>query len=84
MAEIAGMGNCGICHKPIQDPKTGIPSPVRHFRDHTLAHKACMDAWNEDDERRLRLDELISRTEAQIAAMQGDLDRAKAARAELS
>jgi hypothetical protein len=84
MAEIKGMGNCGICQKPIQDPKTGIPSPVRHFKDYTLAHKACFDAWTEEDAQRDRLKNVITRTEAQIAAMQDDLERAKAALAALS
>jgi hypothetical protein len=44
MAEIAGMGLCGICHQPIQDQKTGAPSPIRHFQNHQLAHKSCHDA----------------------------------------
>lgn len=43
MAEIAGLGRCAICHGLIQDPKTGVPSPIRHFAGHQLAHKTCMD-----------------------------------------
>lgn len=44
MAEISGMGNCGVCGKDIQDPKTGVPGPIRHMQGHTLAHKICFEA----------------------------------------
>lgn len=83
MAEIKGLGKCGICHEDLQDAN-GIPSPVRHFKDFQLAHKACMDAYSAEDAERDRLKEQIARSEGQIAAMQGDLDRAKARLAELS
>jgi hypothetical protein len=43
MAEIAGLGKCGICYDDIQDKRTGVPSAIRHLRGHQLAHKACAD-----------------------------------------
>jgi hypothetical protein len=43
MAEIQGLGKCGICYEPIQDAKTGAPSAIRHLRGHQLAHKTCAD-----------------------------------------
>ncbi|HEX4714330.1 MAG TPA: hypothetical protein VH164_05320 [Ktedonobacteraceae bacterium] len=44
MAEIQGLGLCGICWKDIQDPITGTASPIRHYKGHQLAHKHCFDA----------------------------------------
>lgn len=84
MAEIQGVGNCGICGKALQDPKTGAHvGPVRHFKGHLLAHKGCMDAWSADDQRLARAKETRDRLTAQIGAMQTDLNAALAVIEEL-
>lgn len=44
MAEISGLGLCGICYKDLTDPITGTSSPVRHYKGHQLAHKDCHEA----------------------------------------
>lgn len=78
MADIQGVGNCGICGKPMQDPKTGAHvGPVRHFKGHLMAHKGCYDAWSADDERLARAKEVRGRLTAQIGAMQTDLAAAQ-------
>lgn len=84
MADIKGLGNCGICGKPIQDPITGTSSPVRHFRGHELAHKACFDSYSEDDKRLDRARETVARLNGQIAAMTTDRDVAQKVVDELS
>lgn len=79
MADIQGVGNCGICGKPLQDPKTGAHvGPVRHFKGHLLAHKSCMDNWSADDQRLARARETVTRLNAQIGAMTVDRDAAQA------
>lgn len=84
MADIKGLGDCGICHKAIQDPTTGVPSAVRHFQGHQLAHKHCFDSWSEDDKRKARAQETVARLNGQIGAMTADRDRAQAVVDELS
>jgi hypothetical protein len=81
---LKGLGDCGICNTAIQDPKTGIPSPVRHFKGHQLAHKKCYDEWMKTDKRLARSIEARDRLNAQIGAMTGDRDRLDAVIDELS
>jgi len=73
MADIKGLGNCGICTQPIQDPTTGVPGPIRHFNGHQLAHKKCFDEWSADDQRLVRARENVTRLSGQIQALQTDL-----------
>lgn len=72
MADIKGLGNCGICGKPIEPGQ-----PIRHFKGHMLSHKPCHDAWSADDERLARAKEVRGRLTAQIGAMQTDLAAAQ-------
>jgi hypothetical protein len=74
MAEIKGIGKCGICGNDLQDPTTGTTGPVRHFQGHQLAHKACSDSYNEDDKRLDRARANVARLNAQIGAMTTDRD----------
>lgn len=83
MADIKGLGDCGICHQSIQDPKTGTSGPIRHFNGHQLAHKACFETWSSEDQRLMRVKETADRLRRQIAAMQGDLEAAEKSIAEL-
>jgi hypothetical protein len=84
MADIKGLGNCGICGTELQDPKTGVSGPVRHFSGHQLAHKGCMDKWSADDQRLMRARETVARLNGQIAAMTTDRDAAQAVIDELA
>lgn len=77
MADIKGLGNCGICGKELQDPKTGVSGPVRHFSGHQLAHKGCMDTWSADDQRLVRSRGVVAQLNSQIAAMTSDRDAAQ-------
>ena len=47
MAEIKGLGVCGICYKDLTDPTTGTSSPVRPIEGGKigtqLAHKQCWE-----------------------------------------
>jgi hypothetical protein len=81
---VKGLGDCGICNMSIQDPKTGVPGPVRHFKGHVMAHKACFEKWSANDQRLMRAREAVSRLSGQIAAMQGDLAANQAIVDELS
>jgi hypothetical protein len=87
MADIQGMGNCGICQLPIQDPKTGVPSPVRHFRDHILAHKNCHES-NEahkltDDYRREQAEQRVQAAQNKLNVAVNELNAATKALEEL-
>ncbi len=78
MALISGLGDCGICGQPIQDPGTGVPGPVRWFRDHQLAHKLCKENYDSSDQRLYRAQEQVSRLEIQLASTQAGLESARA------
>lgn len=86
MADIKGMGLCGICHNPIQDEKTGVPSAIRHFQGHQLAHKHCFDAHEAEkdtveykvaqaEKRVLRAESQLTAATAELAASRLDLKR---------
>lgn len=72
MADIKGIGNCGICEHAIEPGQ-----PIRHFKGHQMAHKECMAKYSADDQRLSRATETVARLDAQIAAMIGDRDAAQ-------
>ena len=43
MAEVKGLGKCPLCMEDLNDAKTGVSAPIRHWRGHQLAHKNCFD-----------------------------------------
>ena len=81
MAEIQGLGNCGICQKPMQDPVTGIPSAARHYQGHQLAHKTCFEkraAYEKTPE--FQVDQArsaVETAEQKLASAQYELEVAK-------
>lgn len=88
MADIQGLGNCGICMKPIQDPITGVPSPVRHFKGHQLAHQRCSEELAETKEspeyKRQQLVQRIGALRNEIKNAEMLLERVEAELAELN
>lgn len=79
MADIKGLGNCGVCTQAIENGQ-----PIRHFKGYVMAHKTCMDTYSGDDARLDRARETVARLNGQIGAMTGDRDRAQAVIDELS
>jgi hypothetical protein len=81
LADIKGMGLCGLCHKPIQDERTGVPSPIRHFQGHLLAHKRCYDAHELEkgtSEYQVRAaEQKVANAESTLLAAQAGLDAAR-------
>lgn len=52
MADIEGLGKCGVCYKPI------VPGqPIRHWQGYQMSHKDCHDkeiVRRESDEYKLQ------------------------------
>jgi hypothetical protein len=83
MADIKGLGLCGICMKDLQDPTTGTSGPIRHFKGHQLAHKNCFDqkeAFEKTHEFKVQQAELkLTHAQQKVAVAEAEVRGAQAA-----
>jgi len=74
MAEIAGLGKCGICDEELSDPKSGLSTPIRHWRGHQLAHKRCFELRQAEEESE---EWKLTQAQARVALAKTALNTAK-------
>ncbi len=87
LAEISGLGKCGICLEDLQNPVTGTSGPIRHYKGHQLAHKHChehLEAFKQTAEYKLaQAKQRVGIAKNKILAAEAELTAAEAELARL-